>query len=355
MLMKASPARTATPEPTAGPFQRASALSRRIKLLLWGDAGSGKTTLALQFPQPALIDLEGGADLYGGKFEFDVFRCSTADEVTDAVTWLATHRHPYRTVILDPVSAYWDQLQKKWSDIFLLRNRGSKGYRFEYFDMGPREWQTVKAEHKNLLRLLCALDMNVILTARQKPLYADGAQAELHHGETQQDAHHDARAEERAQPHAHLAPYAAQAALCGLPLRASGGRPWHHHHQDGGSRHQEAGRSHHKGRARAPDADGEAGQGRPSQQPHRLDDLHQSIGRQQVVGIGHDERQCRTPRRKEEAADARHRKGNDIVDPHLVGGSHEKARQYEECPQKVGRDHGALPIPAVHKDARHWP
>ena len=74
MLMKASPARTATPEPTAGPFQRASALSRRIKLLLWGDAGSGKTTLALQFPRPAMIDLEGGADLYGGKFDFDVFR-----------------------------------------------------------------------------------------------------------------------------------------------------------------------------------------------------------------------------------------------------------------------------------------
>ena len=187
MLMKASPARTATPDPAAGPFQRASALSRRIKLLLWGDAGSGKTTLALQFPRPALIDLEGGADLYGGKFDFDVFRCSTADEVTDAVTWLATHRHPYRTVILDPVSAYWDQLQKKWSDIFLVRNRGSKGYRFEYFDMGPREWQTVKAEHKNLLRLLCALDMNVILTARQKPLYADGSfmrvAGETHDGE----------------------------------------------------------------------------------------------------------------------------------------------------------------------------
>lgn len=157
------------------PFQKATLLTKRVKLLVYGDSGSGKTTLSLQFPRPALIDLEGGADLYGDKFEFDVFRCTTADEVMHAVTWLATHRHPYRTVIVDPISVYWDHLQKKWSDIFLLRNKGAKGYRYEYFDMGPREWQSVKAENKDLLRRLSALDVNLIVTARQKPLYADGA------------------------------------------------------------------------------------------------------------------------------------------------------------------------------------
>jgi hypothetical protein len=157
------------------PFQKARSLDKRLKLFLWGDSGVGKTTLALKFPKVVVIDLEGGTDLYGESFDFDVLRTSTADEVMDAVQWLLTHRHPYRTLIIDPITVYWDALQKKWSDIFLRRNKGSKGYKFEFYDLQPRDWMTVKAEFKDLIRKLIALDMNVIVTARQKVQYADGA------------------------------------------------------------------------------------------------------------------------------------------------------------------------------------
>ena len=157
------------------PFQKARSLDRRLKLFLWGDSGVGKTTLALQFPKPVVIDLEGGTDLYGESFDFDVLRASTADEVMAAVEWLLTHPHSYRTLVIDPITVYWDALQKKWSDIFLRRNKGSKGYKFEFYDLQPRDWMTVKAEFKDLIRKLIALDMNVIVTARQKVQYADGA------------------------------------------------------------------------------------------------------------------------------------------------------------------------------------
>jgi GTPase SAR1 family protein len=43
---------------TPSPFQQAAATERRLKLFLWGDSGVGKKTLALRFPQPAVIDLE---------------------------------------------------------------------------------------------------------------------------------------------------------------------------------------------------------------------------------------------------------------------------------------------------------
>lgn len=157
------------------PFQKARSLEKRLKLFLWGDSGVGKTTLSLQFPKPVVIDLEGGADLYGESFDFDVLRASTADEVMEAVQWLLTHPHAYRTLVIDPITVYWDALQKKWSDIFLRRNKGSKGYKFEFYDLQPRDWMTVKAEFKELIRKLIALDMNVIVTARQKVQYADGA------------------------------------------------------------------------------------------------------------------------------------------------------------------------------------
>jgi len=162
-------------ERAGSPFQKARSLDRRLKLFLWGDSGVGKTTLSLQFPKPVVIDLEGGTDLYGESFDFDVLRASTADEVMGAVEWLLTHPHPYRTLVIDPITVYWDALQKKWSDIFLRRNKGSKGYKFEFYDLQPRDWMTVKAEFKDLIRKLIALDMNVIVTARQKVQYADGA------------------------------------------------------------------------------------------------------------------------------------------------------------------------------------
>ncbi|MCP4662411.1 MAG: AAA family ATPase [bacterium] len=155
------------------PFVRASATGRRLKLFLWGDSGAGKTTTALQFPGPAVIDPEGGSEHYGGDFIFDVLKATTADEIASAVDWLLTHDHKYRTLVIDPITLYWDALQSKWSDIFLRRNKGSKGHRLEYYSFQARDWMTIKAEWKELIRKLLALDLNVIVTARQKALYAD--------------------------------------------------------------------------------------------------------------------------------------------------------------------------------------
>ena len=158
---------------TDSPFQKAESLDKRLKLFVWGESGVGKTTLALQFPRPAVIDLEGGTDLYAGAFDFDVIRVTTADEVAEAVGWLRTNSHPYRTLIVDPITVYWESLQQKWSSIFLRRNKNSKGHKFEFYDLQPRDWMTVKAEFKDLARQLVGLDLNVIVTARAKVQYAD--------------------------------------------------------------------------------------------------------------------------------------------------------------------------------------
>lgn len=160
---------------SASPFQKASTMEKRLKLFLWGDTGVKKTILSLQFPKPVVIDLEGGCDLYRDAFKFDVLKATTADQVSEAVDWLLTQKHDYRTLVIDPITVYWDALQKKWSDIFLKRNKSSKGYRFEFYDLQPKDWMTIKAEFKDLIRRLVALDMNVILTARQKTQYKEGS------------------------------------------------------------------------------------------------------------------------------------------------------------------------------------
>jgi hypothetical protein len=150
------------------PFAPAATRSKPLKMLLWGASGSGKTTLALQFPSPVLIDMEGGADLYGDKFKYDVIRTNNVQQVRDSVTWLRTSKHQYKTVILDPVTALWDEMQFFWGKVFLERNTNSKNNKGEYFDLGLKEWNTIKKHWHDLMSDLIMLDTNVIIAAREK-------------------------------------------------------------------------------------------------------------------------------------------------------------------------------------------
>lgn len=156
------------------PFKKATKTEKRLKVFLWGPSGCGKTLLALHFPKPAIIDLERGSELYGDQFDFDVLPATKADEVASTIDWLLSNNHDYRSLIIDPVTVYWESLQKKWSDIFLRRNKGGKGFKFEFYDLQPRDWNTIKGELKDFVRKLLALDMNVIVTARAKALYEEG-------------------------------------------------------------------------------------------------------------------------------------------------------------------------------------
>lgn len=159
---------------TDSPFRPSGKVDKRLKLFIWGDSGSGKTVLALNFPKPVVIDMEGSSEPYEDKYKFDVLHASTSDEVMKAVDWLRLNEHEFRTFVFDPVTVYWEALQKKWSDIFLSRRKGTKGHRFEFYDMQPRDWNTVKGEMKELIRKIISLDMNVVVTAREKTKYKEG-------------------------------------------------------------------------------------------------------------------------------------------------------------------------------------
>jgi hypothetical protein len=89
------------------------------------------------------------------------------------VDWLLTHPHPFCTLVIDPITIYCEALQSKWIRIFLQRNKGGKGHHGDFYELQPRDWATIKAELKELVRKLIQLDMNVIVTARQKAQYSD--------------------------------------------------------------------------------------------------------------------------------------------------------------------------------------
>jgi AAA domain len=89
---------------------------RPRNVLLYGEHKTGKTTLASTFPNPVIIDIEGGSD------DLDVDRTpriTTYAEFQDSVSWLLSTDHNFQTVVIDSV----DWLEKLvWQ--FVAKNKG---------------------------------------------------------------------------------------------------------------------------------------------------------------------------------------------------------------------------------------
>jgi len=141
-------------------FKKADVQHRRLKLFVWGDAGCGKTTLALQFPAPAVIDTESGTHLYAKDFSFDRLDTDNWDGAVAAVDWLAANKHTYKTLVIDSITDLYESLLEKWD-----RKFGGREWQ-------PRDWAKPKKEFKHFLRRLSTMDMNIVMTAQTKTKYS---------------------------------------------------------------------------------------------------------------------------------------------------------------------------------------
>src|SRR5262249_22773713 len=119
------------------PFQKKSFLEKRLKILVLGESGSGKTRFLLSLPRLALIDTEHGTDHYSG--DYAIASIHGPDEVRGAVEWLERGEHEFSTLAIDSFSVVWDAFQRKWSEIFLERLGCRRASKHEFFDLGPRE------------------------------------------------------------------------------------------------------------------------------------------------------------------------------------------------------------------------
>lgn len=151
---------------------------KRLKLFLYGPAGVGKTTAVIQFPNAYVIDTEKGSDFYAktlSKSGSVVFQSSNPDEIKEEIKELLTTTHPYKTLIIDPITNLYNAVQEKWTRVFEKHTReNGKAEQAEIQDFGMRYWGRVKSEFKSIQRMLMALDMNVLITSHQKDQYGAG-------------------------------------------------------------------------------------------------------------------------------------------------------------------------------------
>lgn len=149
--------------------KKPEAIEKRLKALFYGSAGVGKTTAAIQFPNPYLIDTEKGAenDQYvkllqesGGA----VFQTSDFEELIKEVKALLTEKHEYKTLVIDPLTTlYHDLLDKAAKDRITDKDPDGTAFGGHY--------GLANKKMKQLLNLLLRLDMNVIITSHAKNEY----------------------------------------------------------------------------------------------------------------------------------------------------------------------------------------
>ncbi|MEX1017097.1 MAG: AAA family ATPase [Phycisphaeraceae bacterium] len=135
---------------------------QRLKLLLSGEAGVGKTTAAIQMPKPYIIDTEQGSVHYGDMIEQAegaVFEAGRFDDVIAEVRALMTEPHDYLTLVIDPITNIFNDLL-------------DEGERRVGTDFG-RHYGYANRQFKRLCNLLSTIDMNVVITAHEKNEYGE--------------------------------------------------------------------------------------------------------------------------------------------------------------------------------------
>lgn len=140
-------------------------IQKRLKVLLYGPAGVGKTKASIQFPKPYLMDTEKGAENEeyvellrnaGGAY----FGTADFDDMAKEVLALLSESHDYQTLAVDPITVVYNDL---------LEKAGKK----VGTDFG-RHYAEADRAMKRLINLMLRLDMNVVVTCHAKNQYGDG-------------------------------------------------------------------------------------------------------------------------------------------------------------------------------------
>jgi hypothetical protein len=142
--------------------RKPEAVTKRLKLFMFGPAGVGKTTAAIQFPNSYIIDCEKGAENYDRLITDSgsaVLQTTDMQDVISEVKALLTEKHDFRTLVIDPITTVYNDLLEKCE-----LKVGT--------DFG-RHYGEANKTMKRLANLIMALDMNVVVTAHSKKEYGD--------------------------------------------------------------------------------------------------------------------------------------------------------------------------------------
>lgn len=151
--------------------------STRPIILIYGAGGVGKTYGALGFPNPYILDTDGGATrtqyverlkTSGGAYVGPEDGINDLQAIIREVKELATSRHDYKTVIIDSLSRpYTTKIALEYSS---MEDSGA----WDMTRTFGAESKLAKSLAKQLIAWLEKADMNVVLICYERAAWADG-------------------------------------------------------------------------------------------------------------------------------------------------------------------------------------
>ena len=120
-----------------------------VKAMLYGQAGMGKTTLALSAPKPLLLDFDGGVHRVNLGHQVDTVPISNWKEANEV---LREDLSAYSTIVVDTIGKMMDY------NILYICNGGIPQI---------KDWNKINMEFSNFTRNVSALNKNVIYVAHR--------------------------------------------------------------------------------------------------------------------------------------------------------------------------------------------
>lgn len=147
--------------------QRVSTIDSKLKVLIYGDSGVGKTTLAGSVSEvdemmPALfVDVEGGTTSLSGKYDgVEVVRVKSWQEIQSVYNFLFDNPDLYKTVVLDSLFEI-----QKLALYSVMRMVTLKDKDRDEDIPSLREYGKILEIMRKMVRAYRDLDMHVIVTA----------------------------------------------------------------------------------------------------------------------------------------------------------------------------------------------
>lgn len=166
------------------PFKTAQPVAKKLKVLLYGATGTGKTIAATSFPRPAYIDTEGGTHLYRGRKGFEHIKWldeKTLTGIEQAIAFIAQDGgKTYDTLVIDPITVVYDVLKEAMS-------RTAKNN-----ELGFRDWAKINNRMNALYTALTNLPVHVVGVCREADIY-EKVNGEMQRAGVKPDADKDVR------------------------------------------------------------------------------------------------------------------------------------------------------------------
>ena len=158
--------------------KKATLEDAKLKIMVWGESGCGKSRFALSAPAPIVVDLEGSTRLYANEFDFWKAEIDKTNEkainsavlTKSVVEEIIKGEYPDRkTLIIDPVTDLLDTIE----DLCAKQYEQDIGKKIgELNQLQKTKWYAYRREcSRRILNQLKDAPVNLILIARAKTVW----------------------------------------------------------------------------------------------------------------------------------------------------------------------------------------